>query len=325
MVIDPQQSTERPDSVDLVALGKTWTPPQNIDTSPEVSDVIAKMPWWATRGLLYIIVTFVIVAIVWASLSKIDVVAEGRGTLVPEGYVKPVQAAGSGVVQNVFVKEGDTVERGQALVQLAAAEMRTHLNKLNEELETSQLQLRQSMVNRPVAETMEQQNRIARLQSEIAAAELAMQHTTLTAPVSGIITTLSVRGSGEVLQPGQTIATIAPTGAHLVVEAQLPNKDIAFIEKGLPAKLKFDAFPFQDYGVVEGTVIDVSPDAQVDKEFGSFYKVTISPKKTEITAKGKDVPLRPGLAVSAEIVTERKSILGLLLEPFRKLKGDLTR
>ena len=317
-----EQRTDLRDAVDLEALGKTWTPPQDLDTSTEVSDVIAKMPWWATRGVLYIIVAFLIVAVVWAGLSKIDMVAEARGTLVPEGNVKPVQAAGSGVVQNVFVKEGDTVERGQALVQLAASEMRTHLNKLREEFETNQLQLRQSMVNRPVTETLEQQNRIARLQSDIAAAELTLQHTTVTAPVSGVITTLGVRGSGEVLQPGQTIATIAPTGVHLVVEARLLNKDIAFIEKGLPAKLKFDAFPFQDYGVVEGTVIDVSPDAQVDKESGSFYKVTIAPAKTEIAAKGRNVPLRPGLAVSAEIVTERKSILSLLLEPFRKLKSD---
>jgi hypothetical protein len=119
-----------------------------------------------------------------------------------------------------------------------------------------------------------------------------------------------------VLQSGQTVATIAPDGARLVVEAQLLNKDIAFIEKGLPAKLKFDAFPFQNYGVVEGTVIDVSPDAQVDKEFGSFYKVTIAPKTTGIIAKGKTVPLRPGLAVSAEIVTDRKSILVCYLNRF---------
>jgi hemolysin D len=159
------------------------------------------------------------------------------------------------------------------------------------------------------------------LQSEITAAELALQHTTITAPVGGLITTLEVRSAGTVLQSGQTIATIAPAGARLVVEAQVPNKDIAFIEKGLPAKLKFDAFPFQDYGAVEGTVIEVSPDAQVDKDMHSFYKVTIAPGKTEIAAKNKNVPLRPGLAVTVEIITERKSILSLILEPFRQLKG----
>ena len=98
------------ESVDLAALGRDYKPPL-ADTSPEVADVIARMPWWASRGLVYIIIGFVIVAILWAALSKIDVVAESRGALVPEGYVKPVQAAGTGVVQNVFVREGEVVER----------------------------------------------------------------------------------------------------------------------------------------------------------------------------------------------------------------------
>jgi multidrug efflux pump subunit AcrA (membrane-fusion protein) len=106
------------------------------------------------------------------------------------------------------------------------------------------------------------------------------------------------------------------------VEAHVANKDIAFIEKGSRAKLKFDAFPFQDYGVIEGTVIEVSPDSQPDKDLGSFYKVTIAPRQTEIVAKQKKIQLRPGLALTAEIVTERKSILSLILEPFRKLKSQ---
>lgn len=318
----PTPTDDANDAVDLAALGKSYMPPQTADTSPEVSDVIATLPWWAARGLVYIIVAFSVAAFVWSSLSMVDVVAESRGVLVPEGYVKPVQAVSTGVVQNVLVREGQTVERGQALVQLDATEMRARLGKLREELKTSQAQLRQSMVSRPIAETLEQQNRIARLQSEITAAELSLQNTTITSPVSGIITTLDARSTGAVLQAGQTVATIAPSGARLVAEAQLSNRDIAFIETGLPAKLKFDAFPYQDYGAVEGTVIAVSPDAQVDKESGSFYKVTIAPQQTAIEAKGKSIQLRPGLTLTADIVTERKSILSLLLEPFRQLKGE---
>lgn len=322
-------SSEPQESVDLAALGKTYTPPQAADTSPEVADVIARMPWWAARGLIYIIVGFIIVALLWASLSTIDVVTETRGTLVPEGYVKPVQAAGAGVVQNVFVKEGENVERGQPLVQLDATEMRTRLGKLREELETSQAQLRQLMVNRPVTETLEQQNKIASLQSEIASAELSLQHTTINAPVSGVITTLDVRGNGAVLKEGETIANISPTGARLLVEAQVPNKDIAFIEKGLPVKIKFDAFPFQDYGTVNGTVIEVGADAQAaskdvqgENNAASFYKVLIAPERTSIVAKGRTITLKPGLALTAEIVTERKTILDIILEPFRQLKGE---
>src|SRR5205085_6013688 len=309
------------DTVDLAALGQSYTPPQELDRSPEVSDVIATLPWWAARGLLYIVVGFVCAALVWAWLSKIDVVIQARGTLVPEGNVRPVQAQGGGPVQTVLIKEGDTIERGQPLVQLDGAELRLRLGKLQEELADDQQQLRHLLVTGTPTEKLEQQSRIVRLQSEITSVEESLRHTTISAPFGGTITTLSVRSPGTVLEAGQTVATIAPSASKLVVEAQVPNKDIAFIEQGLPVELKFDAFPFQDYGTIEGTVSDIAPDAQTDKEAGSFYKITIAPRQTSINAKGKSVPLRPGLALTAEIVTERKSILSLLFEPFRKLRS----
>lgn len=315
--------TDPQESVDLAALGRTWTPAQELDTTPEVSDVIAGMPWWAARGLLYIVVGFVVAALLWAGLSVIDVTIEARGALVPEGYVRPVQAAGSGVVQYVFVREGDSVERGQPLIQLDAAESRTRLAKLREEIATSREQLRRLLATGPVAQTLEQQNRIARLESERASIETTLKQTTINAPTSGLVTTLDVRSPGTVVQAGQNLATIAPSGTPLVVEVLVPNKDIAFIEQGLPVKLKFDAFPYQDYGTVEGRVTYVSPDAQVDKEAGSFYKVNIAPEQTAINARGRSIPLRPGLAVTANIITERKSILSLLFEPFRKLKSEV--
>jgi len=317
--------TTETSEVDLAGLGETWSSLENVDTSPEVAEVIARMPWWATRGVLYVMIVFSLVAVVWTSVAQVDLVVAARGSLVPQGNVKPVQPASSGVVQSVFVKEGDEVKRGDPLLQLDASEMRIRLNKLRQELTTSQSQLAQMMVNRPFGETLEQQNRIARLQTEISAAEVMLQHTTITAPATGIVTTMNVRSVGEVLQPGKTIATIAPGDVPLVVEVELPNKDIAFVEKGMAAKLKFDAFPFQDYGIVDGTVIEVSPDAQVNSDSGSFYKLTIALNRKTISINGKEVVLRPGLLVSAEIVTERRTIASLLLEPFRKVGNEIVR
>src|SRR5689334_5506029 len=85
--------------------------PAAANSSAEVSEVIATLPWWAARGLIYLIAGFIIVAFIWAAFSKVDVVVESRGTLVPEGNAKDVQTAGGGAVLNVFVREGDTVER----------------------------------------------------------------------------------------------------------------------------------------------------------------------------------------------------------------------
>jgi multidrug efflux pump subunit AcrA (membrane-fusion protein) len=75
---------------------------------------------------------------------------------------------------------------------------------------------------------------------------------------------------------------------------------------------------------VEGTVIDVSPDAVRNKEDVSYYKVTIAPSTTQVSTQEGDVTLRSGLSVSAEIITERRSVLGLLLEPARRLKNGIS-
>jgi multidrug efflux pump subunit AcrA (membrane-fusion protein) len=307
------------ETLDLAAPGQKWAAPAESDTPPEVSDLIAETPWLPARALLYIVLSFLAVALTWARFGKVDVVVESRGALVPEGSVRPVQAAAGGMVQYVFVREGDRVERGQPLIQIEAADSRARLARLRGELTVSREQLRQSRAAKgPVSETLEQENRISRLQSEITGAESGLKQTTILAPVGGLVTTLTARSPGMVLQAGLEVATIAPTGARLVAEAQLANKDIAFIEKGLPAKIKIDAFPFQDYGILTGRVIEVSPDAVAGRGAESFYKLTIALDQTSVTAHGKSFPLRPGLALTAEIVTERKSILDLLLDPFRQ-------
>ena len=290
--------------------------------APEAEEVIARMPSWAARGLLYLILGFLFVALLWAWFGEIDVVVEARGALAPEGAVRPVQAAEGGAVLYVFVREGDRVRRGQPLVQLDATEARTRLGKLREEAIAASEQLRQLRASRgPVTETLEQESRVARLQSEVAAAELALKQRTISAPVDGLVTTLAARSPGLVLQSGAQIATIAPAGARLVAEARIANKDIAFVDRGLPAKVRLDAFPYQEYGALTGRVLDVSPDAVAGREAESFYKVTIALEQTSVTARGKSIPLRPGLALAADIVTERRRIASLLLEPFRQLKG----
>src|SRR4030095_11441952 len=53
--------------------------------TPEVSDVLTEMPRWAARGLLYLIVAFVAVALVWAHFSLVDVTVTARGVLAAGG------------------------------------------------------------------------------------------------------------------------------------------------------------------------------------------------------------------------------------------------
>lgn len=312
-------------TVDLASIGQDWVATrQSAELTPEVADVLTGLPAWVARGLLYLVAGFVVVALIWAAFSKVDMTVNARGTLVPEGYVRPVQAAASGVVQQVLVHEGDAVEKGQVLVQLDATEARNRLRKLREELATSQEQLRRLLaLNGPASETLDQQNRLARLQSDLTATEIGVQNATVKAPFAGIVTALDIRGTGAVLQAGQTVLSVAPAGMRLVLDVQVPNRDIALIDKGLPVKLQFDAFPWQDYGAVEGTVVEISPDAQSPAGQEPFYKVKIAPQQTDIIARGKRLPLRNGLTATALIITERRSVLSLILEPVYKLKAEI--
>jgi HlyD family secretion protein len=210
------------------------------------------------------------------------------------------------------------------LFHLDTRELRGKVVSLRAELATSEEQLRQQLVMRgPAGDTLERQNRITRLKEELAAAELAISKATITAPIDGTVTALEIQHPGAMVRAGQQLAAIAPSGARLIVEAQVPNARIGFVEKGLPVKIKLDAFPFQDYGSISGTVMEVSPDARTKDQQGSFYRVLIAPSQTTMVNRGKVLKLRPGLALTAEIVTERKSVLDLLLEPIRKLRAQV--
>src|SRR5437667_10771424 len=107
MNLATNNATNTRDSFDPARPGATWTAPDNIDTSPEVSEVIAKMPWWATRCMLYLLLTFIIVALVWATLSNVDMVARRRVPTMKQINSKTVQAAVSVVLQHVLLKTLD--------------------------------------------------------------------------------------------------------------------------------------------------------------------------------------------------------------------------
>lgn len=70
------------------------------------------------QQLLWAIAIFVVAMVVWSSLAYVDEFTRGEGQVIPSQYVQIVQNLEGGIVEEVFVKEGQTVERGQPLVRL---------------------------------------------------------------------------------------------------------------------------------------------------------------------------------------------------------------
>ncbi|MBE7374042.1 HlyD family type I secretion periplasmic adaptor subunit [Pseudomonas lopnurensis] len=70
------------------------------------------------RGLLYGIVLTFLALLVWAAFASVDEVTRGEGKIIPSRQLQIVQSVDGGVVEEVFVREGDAVDKGDLLVRI---------------------------------------------------------------------------------------------------------------------------------------------------------------------------------------------------------------
>jgi HlyD family secretion protein len=117
------------------------------------------------------------------------------------------------------------------------------------------------------------------------------------------------------VQSGEELLSILPDGEQLSLEVKVLNRDIGFIREGMKAKVKMATFPFQEFGTIEGTVAQVSPNAITDKDLGLVFPTRIRLNQHSIKVRGQDVAFTPGMAATGEIVTRKKSVLTFLIEP----------
>jgi len=187
------------------------------------------------------------------------------------------------------------------------------------EATNAQVQAQQS-IQQLLIQKVQLQAKIQQNDKQLVQARAELDQLTLRAPANGVVSTLNVRKGGEVVQPGQTVAEIAPHGAPLILVAALPTREAGFVKVGDRAQIKFDAYPFQDYGIVSGKVTAISPDAKNDERLGAVYRVEIALDRSPLANNHPAVHLKAGQTATAEIVIRQKRIAEILLEPIRKLK-----
>lgn len=237
----------------------------------------------------------------------------------------------------------------QAHLRLAEQKNRyqTTINQLESDIEQAKLRLQeqkssyQSTVNRgklALLKTREQlkdlerqinttKSEIAQTKSEINSLDIQMRHRIVRSPIDGTVFELPVSKPGEVLQPGQRIARIAPENSGFILKAQMPVKETGFVKTGMPVKVKFDAYPFQEYGILSGKVVWISPDSKVEPEVLpgiEIYELKIELDKPYLENGDRRIPITPGQTASAEVIVRQRRVIDFLLDPFKKLqKGGL--
>ncbi|QBL10375.1 HlyD family efflux transporter periplasmic adaptor subunit [Rheinheimera sp. D18] len=181
----------------------------------------------------------------------------------------------------------------------------------------------------------EQQQQLAVLDSDIS--RLKQQQTELnargelliTAPITGRVTNL-VAEIGNNVQMGLPLLTIMPDNAALQAVLLVPTRAYGFVMPGQRTRLRFDAFPYQRFGLYEGEVIKTAQAIVLPNEVDMpvavqepVYRVEVALASQHIRAYGNTVPLQSGMLLSADIVLEQRSLLAWLFEPVLSLKGRL--
>ncbi|MEG4211850.1 HlyD family efflux transporter periplasmic adaptor subunit [Microcoleus sp. S13_B4] len=218
-----------------------------------------------------------------------------------------------GKMQGQLTEQFAEVDRLQA--EAASKQAAARQTQLEKEQKIQQLEMELNQLKSKIAET----------QTLLDQAKNKLKQRFLYAPVSGVISALNIHNSGEVVQPGQTIAEMTPNHAPLVLEVSLPNREAGFVKTGMPVQVKFDAFPYQNYGVIPGKVLSISPDAKTDERLGVFYLVEVSIDRDSVKAQNQTWKLKAGQTATAEIVIRQRSIADILLDPLKQLqKGGMS-
>lgn len=191
-------------------------------------------------------------------------------------------------------------------------------------------------------------------QQDLAKAQEARQLDTLRAPISGMVQELSIHTVGGVVTPAEALLVVVPDNPRLTAQVRIENRDMGFVHVGQAVQLKVAAYDFTRYGTVPGIVTGISQDVegampinapnpaalnpaqsndatnagataqQQDAQAGSYIAEVALSKMDVMTEQGL-VQLHPGLQLTADIKTGRRSVISYLLSPIDTLRRNALR
>jgi hemolysin D len=223
-----------------------------------------------------------------------------------------IQEVETSITKNLGELATSNKEVEQLEAQLLQKQAEASKTQIAAQQKKKQLEIEVTQIQASIADT----------EKSISTARAKLKNSYLKAPVDGVVLSLNLKNTGEVLQSGQTAAEIAPAGAPLVLSAVVPDSEAGRIKTDMEVQVKFDAYPYQDYGIVSGEVTDISKDSKSDEKLGQVYTVEIDLDKDYVTDDGQKIEFRAGQTATADIVIRRRRIIDVLLDPIRQIGQD---
>jgi len=166
---------------------------------------------------------------------------------------------------------------------------------------------------------------LASLRETLAAGSDRVTRTVLRSPVRGTVKQIYLNTIGGVVKPGESIMDIVPLDDTLLVDARIRPADVAFLHAGQHALIKVSAYDFSIYGGLEAQLEQISADTIEDKRGEFYYSIKLRTKHTSLLYRGDELPIIPGMIVTVDIMTGKKSVLDYVLKPILKAKQNALR
>jgi len=243
----------------------------------------------------------------------------------------------TGIGQNLLKKRADRLADVQALVQYGAAS-HDDLLKIDElvqaasesvvQLDSQLVELDLQMADRMrewQAHELERRTSLSRMNAQVEEARSLLTLVEIRSPAAGRVESLLAK-VGKVVQAGEIMAQIVPTGAPRSIVAFLPSRETAFVSVGSEANVEVESLPVNEFGMARARVVRVSADVAQQEELastfgearaGSFVRVEL--ELLESPAQDKMAPhLRSGERVMVRLHSRERRVLSLLFEFARK-------
>lgn len=194
----------------------------------------------------------------------------------------------------------------------------------------------QQLKTQKVLLPQEKDSELATIQSRLSdiALQIAQIHGqrayVIKATQSGVVSNIQIN-EGQFTQSSLPLMTITPTGSQLIAKLIIPVRSAGFVEKQQRLDIRFDAFPYQKFGIYKGNITAIADSVLMPNEFKFLpvnvqepvYLVTASLENEEVSAYGKQMMLRSGMTLSADVLLSDRTLLEWLLEPIYSIQGRL--
>lgn len=257
--------------------------------------------------------------------------AEAYAGLGGEGYVPKVTVSDK---QRAYIESNQDLMAQDATVQgLSAA-----VSMAEQQVRQIQSKYRSDLEN----ERVDADGELRKLRQDIAKQTHHSRLLELKAPQSGIVKDLATHTAGTVVSTGTVLLSVVPENEPLVAEVVIRNDDVGFVHPHQKVKIKLAAYPFQKYGLMDGEILQIWPDANEaatpggsdsgrtnegdstgeTQRMNGGFKALVGLDRQTLSGAGQSLNLVAGMQVVAEIREGRRTVLEYLVSPIQGALHD---